>query len=208
VTDRRVLFFGDDIIAGARDPTGLGVVGRLVVAAHTAGVPVTAFNLGVLGDTSVGVSRRWRKEASPRTAPDEPWSPVFCVGSNDTAPVRASVRVDELASVQALQKMLARTREAGLAPLVIGPPPIGDPPQRRRTVSLSDRFDAICRLYDTPYLETAAPLSSSPAWITDLHRGAGRPRVAGYTALVDLIVSHWLEWLGLGVRCPTPVVHG
>ncbi|MCA1688916.1 MAG: hypothetical protein LC720_00210 [Actinobacteria bacterium] len=105
----RVLFFGDDVVAAVTDPSGLGFVGRLACAASRVGVPVVAFNLGVPGETSVDVSRRWRKEAAPRVLLGEPWRPVFCFGANDTALEERRTRVEPAASIQALQKVLARS---------------------------------------------------------------------------------------------------
>jgi lysophospholipase L1-like esterase len=196
VSDRCVVFFGDDIVAGARDATSLGLVGRLVSAAFDARIPVSAYNLGVLADTSIGVSRRWRREAGPRIDSDTRWWPVFCFGANDTAAHGGATRVDQLASVQALQKVLARTLDAGLAPLIIGPPPIGDAAQRERTVMLSGRFADMCSQHGVPYCETSVALLSSPTWTGDLDGHAGLPGAAGYEELASLVIAAgWLAWL-------------
>jgi len=196
VSDRPVVFFGDDVVAGARDESSLGLVGRLVSSAFAAGVPVSAYNLGVLGDTSVSVSRRWRKEAGPRINANTRWWPVFCFGANDTAPYGGATRVDPLISVQALQKVLARTLAAGLAPLIIGPPPIGEAAQRERTVALSYRFADMCSQYGVPYCETSAVLSSSPSWARGLDAHSGLPGGTGYEELANLVIAAgWLAWL-------------
>ncbi len=196
MSDRRVVFFGDDIVAGARDASGLGLVGRLVASAFVAGIPVSAYNLGVLGDTSVGVSRRWRKEAGPRVDGSARWWPVFCFGANDTAAHAGGTRVASLASVQALQKVLARTLAAGLAPLIVGPPPIGDAAQRERTVALSSRFADMCSEHGAQFCETSAPLLSSSIWANDLGAHAGLPGAAGYEDLASLVIAAgWLTWL-------------
>jgi hypothetical protein len=47
MADRRILFFGDSLVAGVGDPSGDGWVGRVVAASCAAGLPVTAYNLGV-----------------------------------------------------------------------------------------------------------------------------------------------------------------
>ena len=46
--DRRVLFFGDSIVAGVGDPEGRGWVGRVVAASFASGLPLTAYPLGDL----------------------------------------------------------------------------------------------------------------------------------------------------------------
>jgi acyl-CoA thioesterase-1 len=66
VVDRRVLFFGDSLVAGVSDPMGLGWVGRVVAASFAAGTPLTAYNLGVRAETSVQLASRWRQETGPR----------------------------------------------------------------------------------------------------------------------------------------------
>lgn len=196
MTEHRALFFGDDIVAGIGDPSGLGLVGRLVALSFAAGVPITAYNLGVQGDTSVDVSRRWRKEASPRTTPASGWRPVFCFGARDTARDGDQERVDHQASKQALQKVLLRTREDGLDPLFLGPPPVGDPARRDRILALSARYAALCASSRVRYIETAAKLADSPHWQVHDSPDAGRATEAGYQELAALIYSEgWLAWL-------------
>jgi hypothetical protein len=46
---------------------------------------LVAYNLGVVGETSLDVSRRWRKESSQRVAGQTAWQPVFSPGINDPA---------------------------------------------------------------------------------------------------------------------------
>lgn len=194
MSSHRIMFFGDDVVAGAQDASGRGLVGRLIAAAHGADIPVVGFNLGVPGDTSLHVSRRWRKEAAPRTLPGEPWWPVFCCWSNDPAAVGGSVRVEPHISLQALQKILSRTREAGLSPLIIGPPPRGDEPQRQRTLRLSERLADLSARYAAAYIETASPLASLPAWSTS----AAALDEAGCAMLAELVLGDWLRWLRHG----------
>lgn len=55
--DRRVLFFGDSLVAGVRDPAGKGWVGRVVAASFAEGLALTAYNLGVRGETSAAGRR-------------------------------------------------------------------------------------------------------------------------------------------------------
>jgi len=65
--DRRILFFGDSFVAGVGDPTGLGWAGRVAAASHDASRPITAYNLGVRGDTSADVALRFEAEMLART---------------------------------------------------------------------------------------------------------------------------------------------
>jgi acyl-CoA thioesterase-1 len=54
----RICFFGDSFVNGTGDDDALGWVGRAVASARHAGRDVTAYNLGVRGDTSADVAAR------------------------------------------------------------------------------------------------------------------------------------------------------
>ncbi|MGH3582394.1 MAG: SGNH/GDSL hydrolase family protein [Mycobacterium sp.] len=97
-----ILFFGDDIIAAASDTSQQGLDGRLQALLADAGVQSTGYNLGIVGETSAEVSRRWRKESYPRTHRSTGWHPFFCFGINDTP------SAGESAALQALHKVITR----------------------------------------------------------------------------------------------------
>ena len=66
----RILAFGDSFVAGVGDPAHQGWLGRAL-----AGRPeVTVYNLGVRGDTSADILRRWAAEDA-RVPDDAPSSP-------------------------------------------------------------------------------------------------------------------------------------
>jgi acyl-CoA thioesterase I len=182
-----ILFFGDDVIAGSGDRSHRGIVGRLLTTATEAGLDVAAYNLGVIGDTSVGVLRRWRKEASPRVHEHPGWQPVFSFGANDVA------RLDVATSLQAMQKIAVRTREQGLVPLVIGPPPWGGVLRRDGVVALSQRFADMCEQHEVAYCETAATLCTSAAWNAGLD--GERLGSGAYDELGRVVRDNWLTWL-------------
>src|SRR5204863_5458617 len=91
--DRRVLVFGDSIVAGVGDPEGRGWLGRVVAECWAAGLELTAYPLGVRRQTSVEVARRWRDETLPRLAQDVDCRVVFAVGANDTTLEDGAARV-------------------------------------------------------------------------------------------------------------------
>lgn len=59
-----MLFFGDQLIAGAGDHAGIGPVGRVTAQCHARGLPIGSCNLGVVGETSVQTTLRLAAEAS------------------------------------------------------------------------------------------------------------------------------------------------
>ena len=197
--DRRVLFFGDSFVAGVGDPTGLGWVGRVVAAAHAAGRPLTAYNLGVRRDTSADVAARWQAEARVRMrAADASFGVAFGFGTNDATEEEGQVRVAPAQSIDALGRMIDAALDGGLDVFVVGPPPAGERAQDERVRELSAAFAAVARKRGVPFVETVAALCASAAWRGEVAQGDGsHPAATGYRALADLVLAAgWLEWIG------------
>jgi lysophospholipase L1-like esterase len=132
VTDRRVLFFGDSLVAGVGDPSGLGWVGRVVAASFAASTPFTAYNLGVRGETSVQVASRWRAETRARLSPGADTRIVMSFGANDTTIEDGVQRVEAERSFGALSDILDRAQAIELPVLVVGPAPLDDTAPREQ----------------------------------------------------------------------------
>lgn len=197
--DRRVLFFGDSFVAGFGDATGLGWVGRVVVAAHDAGRPLTAYNLGVRRDTSADVAARWEPEARARMrAADARYGVVLGLGTNDMTCEGGALRVPPGQAAGNLGRLIDGARTGGCDVFVVGPPPAGEPEQNERVRRLSERFAAVARDRGVPFVETAAPLCASAAWTGEAARGDGsHPAAGGYAELARLVLAGgWIDWLG------------
>lgn len=197
--DRRILFFGDSFVAGVGDPEGLGWVGRVVAAAYEAGRPLTAYNLGVRRDTSADVLARCRAEARVRMrVAQASYGVVFGLGTNDTTMQDGRVRVEPGAAVDNLGRVIQTARDLRLDVFVVGPPPAGQPAQDERVCALSDRFAALARDRDVPFVETATALRASPPWTREAAAGDGsHPAGGGYAALAGLVLNGgFLDWLG------------
>lgn len=197
MADRRVLFFGDSLVAGVGDALGLGWVGRVAAASFAAGMPVTAYNLGVRGETSVQVGSRWRQETGPRLLPGVDARIVVSFGANDTTIESGQLRVEVDRSRDALASILDRAETIGLSVLVVGPAPVEDAEQNDRIHSLSDSFASVCADRSVPFVSVIEPLLASPIWMDHVAAGDGaHPGAAGYDALADhVLASGWLDWL-------------
>lgn len=196
--DRRVLFFGDSFVAGVGDPAGLGWVGRAVAAAHAAGRPLTAYNLGVRRDTSADVAARWQAEARVRMrATEASYGVVFGFGTNDAAEEDGLVRVAPGAAAGSLGRMIDAALGDGRGVFVVGPPPAGEPAQDERVRDLSATFAGVARERGVPFVETAAPLGADGSWCSESARNdASHPGAGGYRALAELVLAGgWLEWV-------------
>src|SRR5438552_609708 len=79
----RVCSIGDSITTGTGDEAMLGWPGRICATACVRGHDVTLYNLGVRGDTSQDIRRRWRDEAAARMPAGMNCALVFAFGLND-----------------------------------------------------------------------------------------------------------------------------
>jgi lysophospholipase L1-like esterase len=193
--DRRVLFFGDSFVAGAGDPRGCGWVGRVTAACW----PLTPYNLGVRGETSVQVAARWQAEAWPRLRAGARSAAVFSVGANDACGERPGEppRVPLEQSRAALGELLDAARLLELPAFVVGPPPVGDPLADARVRELTEAFGALCAARGTPYVPVAEQLLRSGTWLAEAAAGDGaHPGAGGYDELARLILAGGIgEWI-------------
>ena len=200
--DRRILFFGDSFVAGVGDPTGLGWVGRVVAASHGGGRPLTAYNLGVRGDTSADVAARFAVEMDARTrAEAATYGVVLGIGANDMTVTDDRLRVAPGMAVGTLNRLIDLTRARGHGVLIVGPPPIGDEAQDERIGKLSSRFAHVAAHRGIAFVETATPLCAHEGWRSEAAANDGsHPGAAGYAALAALVLdAGWTDWLaGLG----------
>jgi acyl-CoA thioesterase-1 len=190
------MFFGDSFVAGVGDDTGLGWVGRVVAGACAAGVPLTAYNLGVRRETSTDVLERWEAEARPRMSREADCRVVFSFGANDATVENGGPRVPAADSVGALSQAIAGAGRLGLPVLVVGPPPANDDDQQDRISRLSASFAEVAEGRTVPYVEVAGPLRASSTWSREAQAGDGaHPGREGYALLAQLVMEPWLGWL-------------
>lgn len=194
--DRRLLFFGDSFTAGAGDPTALGWVGRVAAACQ----PLTAYNLGVRGETSVQVAARWQGEAWPRLRADVPHGVVFAVGANDACGDPGDddpPRVDPGHSAATLAELLEAAELMRLPAFVVGPIPVGDPRADARVLELDAAFARLCDGRGIGYAPVAPALDGDATWRAEAHAGDGaHPAAAGYARLAELVLAGgFRDWL-------------
>lgn len=195
--DRRVLFFGDSLVAGVGDPEGRGWVGRVVASSFEAGIPLTAYNLGVRRETSVEIAGRWQAEAAPRLLPEAECSVVFSFGANDTTIEDGHLRVEPERSLESLSAVIDQAAALELRMLIVGPAPVDDDTQTRRISALSANFEKLCEEGGVPFVNVVGELRDSEIWHHEVRAGDGaHPAAQGYTLLADLLLKHGVgEWL-------------
>jgi acyl-CoA thioesterase I len=197
VIDHLVLFFGDSLVAGVGDPEGRGWVGRVVAASFEAGVPLTAYNLGVRRETSCEIAARWQAEAAIRLTPKADCSVVFSFGANDTTVEDGRLRVESDRSLESLSAVVDRATALNLRTLVVGPAPVAEQRQTDRISELSDAFGGQCAARGIPFIDVAGELRDSEVWQQEVRAGDGaHPGDQGYAHLAGLLLRRGLgDWL-------------
>ena len=192
--DLRACFLGESYAAGACDDTGLGWVGRAWAAARAEGADLTAYNLGVRGETGPQIAARAEAEIRPRLALGDSHAVFFSFGSNDF-----SKGVSHGDSLAAAARLLDIAETLGAAPFVISPPVFLN--QRdRQAGALSDSLAALSAERGAPWLDLRDCGMDWPLWWEEARAGDGyHPNGAGYSALARVVATWpaWRRWLGL-----------
>ncbi|MEO1432312.1 MAG: GDSL-type esterase/lipase family protein [Cyanobacteria bacterium J06633_8] len=194
MTEIRICFVGESHINGSGDPECLGWAGRICQNAFSKGFEITYYNLGVRGETSRELRRRWLQEVSYRLPQKYDGRVVFSFGANDTTIENGKTRISLQDSITNLRDILSIAKD--LYPvLVVSPLPIDDEEQNQRISDLSKEFTKVCNKLHVPYLDVVSELLKSDIWMDEVKKYDGaHPRAAGYQELAQ-IVQNWESWL-------------
>ncbi len=205
---RSVCFVGDELMLGLRDPDGFGWPQRLARAERHHGHAIVPYVLGVEGDTTSDVARRWRAEAEARLAALPAAGLVFCFGINDQASDPGGVRVALPESLYAAERVVSEAA-SWRAAFWVGPPPvlasgilqagrqghtlIYDPVRVR---GLSAGFAAAAARSGVPYLDLCEALGERYARAL-AHGNGVVPAADGQAAMAEAIEAWkpWRDWL-------------
>ena len=193
----RICFIGDSLVAGSYDAECLGWVGRIAASARARGHDVSPYNLGVRGENSAQIAKRWRAEAECRQSPQQESRLVFEFGVNDTREVNGKPRMEPAQSLATAREMLSAASR-WKPTLMVGPPPSCDEPRNERVNHLSKQLKILCAELNVPYLDSYSPLAASASWMASVKSVDGtHPSAAGYLEWATLIDqwSAWREWL-------------
>lgn len=193
VRDVGMVFLGASQTAGYGDPKGLGWVGRVVARTQHPDLDLTAYNLGVRGDTSADVVARWAAECHPRWKGRAEKRLVLSVGMNDvvTGMTMARSRLN-------LANILDEAKGAGIAVFVVGLTPTLDSEVNRRVEVLAQAQADVCGRRGITYVDCFRPLVRHDQWMADLAASPDRahPGQAGYGLIAWLVLHNgWNDWL-------------
>ncbi|MDN6428308.1 MAG: GDSL-type esterase/lipase family protein [Propionibacterium sp.] len=197
----RICIVGDELVAGAGDPRGLGWIGRTVARTQFPEPPVV-MPLAVPGETTGDLAARWEGEVITRLVPGGEDRLVVCVGTADVAAGVSTPRARlDMANI------VDRAANLKIPCLVVGPPPLGGV-DRQTLDALSRACAEVCGRRGIPFVDTLSPLAAHDQWAEDMMASAARtvdgatlPGQAGY-ALMAWLVLHgpWFEWAGASPR--------
>jgi len=193
----RICFIGDSFVSGAYDGECLGWAGRISAAARGRGHDVSPYNLGIRGETSLQISKRWRQEAEVRQAAQQEGRLVFEFGVNDAREVNGKRQLEPDRSLAAARGILAEA-VAWKPTLMIGPPPGGDEARNGRVQELSEMLAALCREISVPYFDSYTALLPSGIFVASTKSVDGtHPSAAGYAEWARVIDAWpaWRAWL-------------
>jgi acyl-CoA thioesterase I len=193
----RICFIGDSFVSGAFDVECLGWAGRISARARARGHDLSPYNLGIRGETSVQIARRWRGEADSRQAAAQEGRLVFEFGVNDAREVNDTRQLELAQSLTAAHEILAAASRWKPV-LMIGPPPGADEARNTRVRELSNNIGKICAELSVPYFDSYEGLTAGPEFVTDVKSVDGtHPSAIGYSLWADAIDSwhDWRNWL-------------
>ncbi len=192
--DVGLIFVGDSFVAGYGDPKALGWVNRVVARTTHPDLDLTAYNLGIRGQSSADLLTRWRSEGLPRWAERRERRLVVGIGQADLDQDLTIAR-----SRLNLANMLDDATARGISPFVVGPPPTLDPEFNRGLELLVEAQSDVCGRRSVPYIDCYYPLLEHDQWLQELASSADQrhPGQAGYGLLAWLVLhggwEHWLQ---------------
>ena len=191
--DVAVVFMGASMVAGVGDPKGQGWVTRVVGRTSHPDLELTAYNLGVRGQTSGDVLTRWHTECPPRWKDRGERRLVVSVGANDIAAgvTLARHRLN-------LANILDEAASNGVSTFVVSPPPSSDQAFNDKLAILVEAQADVCSRRSVPFVDCYRPLLGHDQWRSELaaSRDGHHPGQAGYGLIAWLVLHNgWNEWL-------------
>ena len=191
--DVGLVFIGASLVAGLGDPKGQGWVSRVVGRTHHPDLELTAYNLGVRGDTSADLLARWKSECAPRWNGRAEKRLVVSVGTADamSGVTLARHRLN-------LANILDDAASAGIGTFVVSPPPSDDEELNTKLDVLVEAQADVCSRRGVPFVDCYRPLLGHEQWRTDLaaSRVQHHPGQAGYGLIAWLVLHNgWYDWL-------------
>ncbi len=149
--------------------------------------------MGIRGESSADILRRWEAEVAPRFQNQSDRRLVFAFGNNDTRMTELGINVTVEDSEANARTILSKAMSQ-YPTLMIGPSPNTDPDHRGSIQALNKILGGVCIDLGVPYLSVYEGLCSSDVWMHEVGLVDGsHPSAVGYAAFADLVMS-WPDW--------------
>ena len=192
--DLRVCFLGDSFTLGTGDDDGLGWVGRVHATERGRGIDLTAYNLGVRGQTGAEIAARGPREIDERIlGKGDRRGVVISFGTND---IRMDRLIEETAS--ALELILRAADRRGYDAFVMSTPHAAEPELDALRAELNVHLETTARRREVPFLDIRERLTDWSAWHRGALEGDGvHPGSEGYAAVAAVFATWgpWRRWL-------------
>ena len=202
----RIFCLGDSITLGCNDSLGLGWPGRLGRDLRHSEPSLAIYNLGINGDTSLDIARRWRNEVDARSG-NAAGLILFAFGFNDASrPANGEHQVELEKSIGVARQLLLEAKSVSEV-LWIGPTPLDESVNPLRTeFDTWTMYNAEIAQYDSAYAQLAQEIGidylrlfpaflNSPRYLAALNAGDKvHPGDDGYAMIAESIVT-WDSWL-------------
>jgi lysophospholipase L1-like esterase len=186
--DVRVCVFGDSLVAGVGDSSGLGWVGRVAARSRPSDSRLTVYPLGVRGESTEEIVVRIPLESAARFARGGEHRIVISAGVSD-----AQRQIPRERSAAALDFGLGSTT---VPTLVVGPPPLGDAAQTARIALVDEAFAGVCDRRGIPYISVYDRLLRRPTWRRATSGNGIHPDRTGYAMFSRIVFDGgWSTWL-------------
>ena len=196
VRDVGLVFLGDSLVNGVGDPKGQGWVTRVVGRTQHPDLRLSAYNLGLRGDTSAGVLARWQSEVPLRWEGRTERRLVLSVGTNDVLG-GVSLARHRLNTAN----ILDNAASTGVSVFVVSPPPSDDEALNDKLGVLVEAQGDVCARRGVPFVDSFTPLLGHDQWQSDLAASGvpHHPGQAGYGLIAWLVLHNgWERWLAIG----------
>jgi len=194
--DVALVFLGSSLVVGLGDPKGQGWVTRVVGRTQHPDLELTAYNLGIRGNTSADLLSRWRSEVPLRWAGRAERRLVISTGTDDvTAGVTLARHRLNLAN------LLDDATSNGVATFVVSPPPTSDEGINDRLAVLVEAQADVCARRSVAFVDCFTPLNGHDQWRSELAASIipDHPGQAGYGLIAWLVLHNgWNDWLRIG----------